>query len=199
MSTTYFVTWRPNGGFVSILTLDEMRARVSSGELQESLFATESNGQSFQQFRRSDRQARWRTLAELLAESPGESSGHQPPDEQQGSDARPALPLWIKAGREYPALRALAVWYTVLAVLSGIAAGIGCLLGLAAFTRDNATGLTTTVAFLVAGAISIVTLLAFAEGIKLAINVATDVKEIRDRISKANAEPSDAREASTPA
>lgn len=89
MRTVFFVTRRPNSGFVSVLTLDEIRARLASGELQATLFATESDGRSFSQFQRSGRQVRWRTLAELLEESPSPV---------QAETARPPGPSrWLSA------------------------------------------------------------------------------------------------------
>jgi hypothetical protein len=65
---SYFVTRQPNSGFVATLSLDEIKARLASGELDESLFATESDGRSFIRFQRNGDRARWRTLADLLAE-----------------------------------------------------------------------------------------------------------------------------------
>jgi hypothetical protein len=82
----------------------------------------------------------------------------------------------------------MAGWYTFLAVVSGIAAGVGCILGLVAALRDTAAGIIAIVVSLVLGAISVVTLLAFAEGIRLAIDLASDVREIRDRLAKGGAE-----------
>ncbi|MDA0659365.1 MAG: hypothetical protein O2931_08885 [Planctomycetota bacterium] len=67
--TYFYVTRQEGDGFVATLTLDEIRTRLKAGELKESFFATESDGRSFSQFRKSGN-GRWRTLAELLAEHP---------------------------------------------------------------------------------------------------------------------------------
>ena len=66
----YYVTRSPGRDFVAMLTLSEIRARLGAGELQESFYATESDGRSFTQFQRGSGSGRWRTLAELLTEPP---------------------------------------------------------------------------------------------------------------------------------
>jgi hypothetical protein len=66
----YFVTRAVNRSFVAMLTHDEIRAEVIAGRFSADWFATESDGRSFIQFQKSGDQARWRTLTELLEESP---------------------------------------------------------------------------------------------------------------------------------
>jgi hypothetical protein len=64
----YFVTREPGRDFVGTLTWNEIRARLATGELQESCHATESDGRSFTQFQKGGGGGRWRTVAELLTE-----------------------------------------------------------------------------------------------------------------------------------
>jgi hypothetical protein len=170
---------RENGSppFHGPLTLGEVAAAVQAGRFGEGCELLEAEGQSFAALKRA---TGWRPVQDIsLPDVPA-----------PGADR-------AKPGRRYPALEALAGWYAFLAVVSGIAAAIGCLLGVRAAVRDTAAGVTAILVSLVAGAVSVVTLLAFAEGIKLAIDVATDLRDIRERLSKGGGDAGPVR--STPA
>jgi len=98
-------------------------------------------------------------------------------------------PARAKPRGRYSALQVLAGWFTILAVVNGIAAAIGCIGGMVVLGRDKGSGAAMIITCLIGGAIAVITLLAFAEGIKLAIDVATDLRELRDRMSRDSGEP----------
>lgn len=86
----FYVTRKESAGFVGLLTLDEILARLDTGELKDSFSATESDGRSFAQFRKSG-DGRWRTLATLVLEA---ESGKL----EQSTYARPARWLVLNFG-----------------------------------------------------------------------------------------------------
>jgi len=69
--TRFYVTRKEGGAYVGLFTLGEIRARLGTGELKEGFFVTESDGRSYNQFRKSGN-GTWRTLAALLTEYPVE-------------------------------------------------------------------------------------------------------------------------------
>jgi len=74
--TNFYVTQKEGGGYVGLMTLGEIRTRLAAGELKESFFVTESDGRSYNQFRKSGN-GTWRTLGTLLTEYPvGQSQWH---------------------------------------------------------------------------------------------------------------------------
>jgi len=96
-------------------------------------------------------------------------------------------PDWPPANaRGYPALRVLAVWYRIIAFLSAGVALVATIWGLRLMgdpgTRE--LGVLVVLAAVVWGAVSFVTLLALAEGIQLALDMASDLKEIRDDLNE---------------
>jgi hypothetical protein len=97
--TYFYVTRQPGGGFVGLLSLDDIRARLAVGELQESFFATESDGRSFSQFIKSGN-GKWRALGALLAEHPavtppaGEAGLPSPPCPPSGTAAPPSAAVY---------------------------------------------------------------------------------------------------------
>ena len=64
----YYVTREPGRRFVRTVSANQVRELMAMGILQESFYATESDGRSFTQFQRDGDGGRWRTLSELLAE-----------------------------------------------------------------------------------------------------------------------------------
>jgi hypothetical protein len=148
---------------------------MKAGQFSDACELLEAEGQSYYALKRATGWRGWRNF--------------NLPDAPPASYIS-AMPERVQQGRKYSALQTLAGWYVALAVLSGIGAGIGCLLGIVVATRDGTVGSTMIITFLIAGAISVVALLAFAEGIRLAIDIATDLKEIRDQLSTASAKQS---------
>jgi hypothetical protein len=67
VTTYYYVTREPGDGFVGLYMLGEIARMLAAGELQESLYAAEADGLSFDEFRKAGA-GRWRTLAELFTE-----------------------------------------------------------------------------------------------------------------------------------
>ena len=87
---------------------------------------------------------------------------------------------------EYPALKTISAIFRVMAWLVGIAAVITLIYGL--FIIDNyetkEIGIVVTVYSLIGGLFGVVFILALSEGIKLLINIANDVKTLRENIGK---------------
>jgi hypothetical protein len=69
VTTSYYVTREPGDGFVGLYMLGEIARMLAARELQESLYAAEADGRSFDEFRKAGA-GRWRTLAELITEQP---------------------------------------------------------------------------------------------------------------------------------
>jgi hypothetical protein len=82
----------------------------------------------------------------------------------------------------YPALDGLLGWYRTLAVLNGVAAVILVIVGIATLGQQVRAALLLIVGGGVYGAVSVVTLLAAAEGIRLMIDVVANLRDIRDRL-----------------
>jgi hypothetical protein len=82
----------------------------------------------------------------------------------------------------YPALDALTGWYRTLAVLNGVAAVVLVIVGVSISTQNGQGALLLIVGGALYGAVSVVTLLAAAEGIKLMIDVVANLRDIRDRL-----------------
>jgi hypothetical protein len=120
--TYFYVTREPGEGFICLLTLGEVHARLAAGELKEDYYATESDGRSFAQFKRSGA-GHWRTLAALFREQSvhgalahrGSASGaphaHTPSQQPQGSlwrDLRGLavvlIPVVVVLGSQLPRL-----------------------------------------------------------------------------------------------
>jgi hypothetical protein len=168
---------RENGSppFHGPFTLAEVAAGLTAGKFSAGCELLLAEGQSYGALTRATGWRSWRDF-----QLPGI------PD----TGVRVVLPLTTRPGRRYPALHMLAVWYTMLAFVAGIVAAIGCIyLGIVVLNRDAASGTTMLLTFMVGGAVSVITLLAIAEGIKLAIDVAADLREIRDRLSRDDAGP----------
>lgn len=87
---------------------------------------------------------------------------------------------------EYPALKTISAIFRVMAWLVGIAAVIKLVYGL--FLIDNhetkEIGIVVTVYSLIGGLFGVVFILALSEGIKLLINIANDVKTLRENVGK---------------
>lgn len=89
------------------------------------------------------------------------------------------------APAKYPALAALAGWYRFLAVVSGLAAAAGVTFGAILANQINGSagpGIVVMGGSVVWGVLSVVCLLALAEGIGLMRDVELTLREIRDRL-----------------
>lgn len=73
MATKYFyVAEGPGTGFLALLTLNDIKAQLATGMLQETYYAAEEkDGQSFRDFQRAGGPERWQTLAALIAAQGG--------------------------------------------------------------------------------------------------------------------------------
>jgi hypothetical protein len=78
-----------------------------------------------------------------------------------------------KHSRDYPALRILAKIFWALAIIQGIASWIAVFVCL---QKQDVTGLIYSI---LAGTLGVVLLIATAEGIRLFINIAEDVRELK--------------------
>jgi hypothetical protein len=93
-------------------------------------------------------------------------------ERKQGSQTRP-----------YPGLKRLASWYRFTAGVMVAVTLIGALVGVGATADNPVVGLLMLTTFSAAGLIGIISLLALAEGIEMAMDVAADLRDIRDRLS----------------
>lgn len=122
-STTYFyVAQQAGDGFVGMYMLGDIRRQLAAGQLQESHHATESDGRSFVEFRKSAT-GNWRTLAELFQEQPVRDALTRAT--AVATPAPPAAPLG-KTGRPMGIMARI-----VLSAVTVIV-GIGLMVGLVA-------------------------------------------------------------------
>ena len=85
---------------------------------------------------------------------------------------------------KYPAMAVLSGWYKSLAVVCALASIVGVGYGLTLIDRNGAVGFVIVIGTLVWGALTVVSLLAFAEGIRLMIDIELALRQIRDRITE---------------
>jgi len=92
--------------------------------------------------------------------------------------------------KKYPALRIISQIYRVLAVLSGIVAFFGMIVGFSMFQDygGNVAGGAVFIGSIVLGSIAVVTLLAFSEGINVFVdiehNTSEQIKLLKEMIQK---------------
>ena len=85
-------------------------------------------------------------------------------------------------------IRLLSDWYRVLAVINAFGAIVVVLLSVKVAFDHPVIGLVSALSALVYAVISTVTLLAFAEGLMLAVNVESHLRQIRDLLASSNSE-----------
>jgi len=98
--TYFYITRKPRKGFMCMLTLGEVHDRLTAGELKDDCYAAESDGRSFNEFKRSG-VGNWRTLAELFREQSVQDALARRGSPSSTSQTQPALQrppesLWPK-------------------------------------------------------------------------------------------------------
>ena len=145
-----------------------------TGRPRELFVDADSRGEAITQARQQGVQPESVTTASDLAPPPV----HKPNKERAADSSSPS----------YPALRIIAIGYQVSACLVAVVAIIGFLYGFDWFiTRTGAekdAGLIVALMFAGFGAIGVISQWAIAEAIQLAINIATDVRAMRDKVTQ---------------
>lgn len=168
----YWIRERASESFQGPYTLVEIAELFQREELFDQYDLLEASGQSHGALKR---ETGWRSLREF--------------DLSKFRTVNTPLELLVGhiSQHRYGLLEALAYCYKFAAGLTAIATLIGCLIGSSFIApRSGGLGLSIILFCLVSGVITVITLLAFAEGIKLAINVATDIRDIRDCMTQNN-------------